>query len=207
MSKLGKRTDQRMAMLKNQVSELLWYGQIETTVDRAKAVRSLAEKYITIAMRAYQDDVKVTKTVTNAKGVKNEVVFTNDGPKKLAARRRLMAELVDLKEVKGDRAVIDQSQDGKNAICSPTNVKFLTFDGAKVEASKVETFKSYLAKVTASALNIRKGAGTNYAVTGCIKDKGTHTIVAESAGQGSTKGWGKLNSGAGWISLDDIKKV
>ena len=103
MSKLGKRTDQRMAMLKNQVSELLWYGQIETTVDRAKAVRSLAEKYITIAMRAYQDDVKVTKTVTNAKGVKNEIVFTNDGPKKLAARRRLMAELVDLKEVKGDK--------------------------------------------------------------------------------------------------------
>ena len=103
MSKLGKRTDQRMAMLKNQVSELLWYGQIETTVDRAKAVRSLAEKYITIAMRAYQDDVKVTKTATNVKGVKNEVVFTNDGPKKLAARRRLMAELVDLKEVKGDK--------------------------------------------------------------------------------------------------------
>lgn len=103
MSKLGKRTDQRMAMLKNQVSELLWYGQIETTVDRAKAVRSLAEKYITIAMRAYQDDVKVTKTVTNAKGAKNEVVFTNDGPKKLAARRRLMAELVDLKEIKGDK--------------------------------------------------------------------------------------------------------
>lgn len=101
MSKLGKRTDQRMAMLKNQVSELLWYGQIETTVDRAKAVRSLAEKYITIAMRAYQDDVKVTKTVTDAKGAKKEVVFTNDGAKKLAARRRLMAELVDLQETKG----------------------------------------------------------------------------------------------------------
>ena len=92
-----------MAMLKNQVSELLWYGQIETTVDRAKAVRSLAEKYITIAMRAYQDDVKVTKTVTDAKGAKKEVVFTNDGPKKLAARRRLMAELVDLQEVKGEK--------------------------------------------------------------------------------------------------------
>lgn len=101
--KLGKRTDQRMAMLKNQVSELLWYGQIETTVDRAKAVRSLAEKYITIAMRAYQDDVKVSKTVTNAKGEKTAVEFTNDGPKKLAARRRLMAELVDLKEIKADK--------------------------------------------------------------------------------------------------------
>ena len=103
MSKLGKRTDQRMAMLKNQVSELLWYGQIETTLDRAKAVRRLAEKYITIAMRAYQDDVKVTKTVADAKGAKKEVVFTNDGPKKLAARRRLMAELVDLQEIKGEK--------------------------------------------------------------------------------------------------------
>lgn len=92
-----------MAMLKNQVSELLWYGQIETTVDRAKAVRSLAEKYITIAMRAYQDDVKVTKTIADAKGAKKEVVFTNDGPKKLAARRRLMAELVDLQEIKGEK--------------------------------------------------------------------------------------------------------
>lgn len=90
-------------MLKNQVSELLWYGQIETTVDRAKAVRSLAEKYITIAMRAYQDDVKVTKTVADAKGAKKEVAFTNDGPKKLAARRRLMAELVDLQEIKGEK--------------------------------------------------------------------------------------------------------
>lgn len=105
--KLGKRTDQRMAMLKNQVSELLWYGEISTTVDRAKSVRSLAEKYITIAMRAYKDDVKVTKTITetNAKRerVKSTVEVTNDGPRKLAARRRLMAELVDLKEIKGEK--------------------------------------------------------------------------------------------------------
>lgn len=101
--KLGKRTDQRMAMLKNQVSELLWYGQIETTVDRAKAVRSLAEKYITIAMRTYQDDVKVTKMQTNAKGEKVAVEFTNDGPKKLAARRRLMAELRDLQEIRKEK--------------------------------------------------------------------------------------------------------
>ena len=38
-------------------------------------------------------------------------------------------------------------------------------------------------------------------VVGCIKDKGIYTIVAESKGQGATK-WGKLKSGAGWISLD-----
>ena len=91
--KLGKRTDQRMAMLRNQVSELLWYGEIETTVDRAKEVRRMAEKLITLAVRTYQDEVTVTKSVKGAKGEKSDVQFTNDGAKKLAARRRLMAEL------------------------------------------------------------------------------------------------------------------
>ena len=96
--KLGKRTDQRMAMLRNQVSELLWYGEIETTVDRAKEVRRMAEKLITLAVRTYQDEVTVTKSVKGAKGEKSDVQFTNDGAKKLAARRRLMAELRDLQD-------------------------------------------------------------------------------------------------------------
>ena len=70
--KLGKRTDQRMAMLRNQVSELLWYGEIETTIDRAKEVRRIAEKLITLAIRTYQDEVTVTKTRTNSKGEKTD---------------------------------------------------------------------------------------------------------------------------------------
>lgn len=66
---------------------------------------------------------------------------------------------------------------------------------------------SYLVKVTADVLNIRKGPGTNYGTNGSIKDKGTYTIVQTSSGTGSTNGWGKLKSGAGWISLDYCKKV
>ena len=50
-------------------------------------------------------------------------------------------------------------------------------------------------RVTAGALNIRKGPGTNYDVAGCIRDKGSYTIVDEQ------DGWGRLKSGAGWISL------
>lgn len=72
--------------------------------------------------------------------------------------------------------------------------------------SAPEPFKPYLVKVTASALNIRRGAGTNYNVAGVIRNKGVYTIVAEKAGQGSKKGWGKLKSGAGWISLDFCEK-
>lgn len=69
-----------------------------------------------------------------------------------------------------------------------------------------QTFKPYLVKVTTSVLNIRKGAGTNYGTNGAIRDMGVYTIVAEANGQGATK-WGKLKSGAGWISLDYTKKV
>lgn len=103
-------------------------------------------------------------------------------------------------QMNGDRAVIDKSTDGKNAICSPINVKFLSVVGTS--GSQQTTFKPYLVEVNTSALNIRAGAGTNYNKTGCITSGGVYTIVAESAGQGSDKGWGKLKSGAGWISLD-----
>lgn len=68
-------------------------------------------------------------------------------------------------------------------------------------------FKPYLVRVTADALNIRKGAGTNYKATGCITGGGVYTIVDEKKGTGSTKGWGKLKSGAGWIALDWVKKL
>lgn len=65
----------------------------------------------------------------------------------------------------------------------------------------------YKVRVDASDLRIRSGAGTNYPTTGKYTGKGTFTIVEEKAGTGSTKGWGKLKSGAGWISLDYCVKL
>ena len=67
------------------------------------------------------------------------------------------------------------------------------------------TATPYLVRVKISNLNIRKGPGTNYGSTGFIKP-GVYTIVAESTGTGATK-WGKLKSGAGWISLDYAAKT
>lgn len=74
-------------------------------------------------------------------------------------------------------------------------------------ANKADEFKPYMVKVTSSALNVRKAAGKEWAIVGCIRDQGTYTIVAESSGMGSDKGWGKLKSGAGWISLDYVNKI
>lgn len=78
--------------------------------------------------------------------------------------------------------------------------------GLKKKEQPKEEFKPYIVKVTASVLNIRKGAGTNYPVVGSIKKNECYTMVAEADGAGATK-WGKLKSGAGWISLDYVKKV
>lgn len=95
--KLGKATDLRLALLKNQVSQLLWNGKLETTEARAKEVRKLAEKYITLAVNTYKDTVEVEKTKI-VKGKETKVKVLNDGADKLAARRQLMAGLSDLQE-------------------------------------------------------------------------------------------------------------
>lgn len=76
-----------------------------------------------------------------------------------------------------------------------------TTTGNASQAAPATKATNYRVKITATVLNIRKGPGTNYAVTGQIKDMGVYTIVEES------NGWGKLKSGAGWISLAYTKKL
>lgn len=65
----------------------------------------------------------------------------------------------------------------------------------------------FLVKVSITDLNIRTGAGTNYAKAGKYTGVGVFTITEVKAGTGSTLGWGKLKSGAGWIALDHCTKV
>lgn len=64
----------------------------------------------------------------------------------------------------------------------------------------------FLVKVSISDLNIRKGPGTDYDRTQFIP-VGIYTIVEVKSGKGSTAGWGRLKSGAGWISLDFCTRV
>ena len=65
----------------------------------------------------------------------------------------------------------------------------------------------FMVKVSIADLNIRKGAGTNTAKTGTYTGVGVFTIVQVKSGKGSDKGWGKLKSGVGWISLDYCQRV
>lgn len=70
------------------------------------------------------------------------------------------------------------------------------------DATKVFTCP-FKVKVNIGNLNIRAGAGTDTLVKSAIT-KGVYTIVDVKQGKGSNLGWGKLKSGAGWISLDYV---
>lgn len=94
----------------------------------------------------------------------------------------------------------------KKKVSTPTTETSKETPKETPKEQPTKTFEPYTVKVTAAALNIRKGPGINNEITGCITTRGVYTIVGESAGKGSTKGWGKLKSGAGWISLDYTNK-
>ena len=96
--KLGRPSKERNALLRGQVSTFLWNGKIETTLAKAKATARMAEKIITIAINAYEDTVKVVKDIKGADGKKVKTEVLNDGPKKLAARRKIMGYVYDLQE-------------------------------------------------------------------------------------------------------------
>lgn len=96
--KLGRPSKERKALLRGLVSGLLWNGKVETTLAKAKSVARQAEKIITLAINSYEDTVRVVKEVKEADGKKVKKEVLNDGPKKLDARRKIMAYVYDIQE-------------------------------------------------------------------------------------------------------------
>ena len=103
--KLGRPTDQRLAMVANLATDLLWYGRIETTLERAKEAAKYAEKCITVAIKGFGDVVTAEKKTVDSKGKEKTVSVNKDGIKKLNARRKLLSMLEDRQEqrVKGEK--------------------------------------------------------------------------------------------------------
>lgn len=85
------------------------------------------------------------------------------------------------------------------AVTGVVNMEHLiAYDG---KTSGSDEFTPYLVKINADVLNVRAGAGTGYKITTQVKKNQVYTIVGEK------NGWGKLKSGAGWISLTYTKKI
>lgn len=116
--KLGRTSSQRKAMIRSQVTALLYHGKIRTTEARAKEIRKVAEGLIAMAVRekdnfetvtvtakvARKDkDGKRVKEVVNGKKVTvyDEVQkeIKKDNPSRLHARRQMLKVLYDVTEV------------------------------------------------------------------------------------------------------------
>ena len=124
--KLGKTTDQRLAMLKCQVTDLILHGKIETTLPRAKEVKAIADSIIALAIKEKDNfetvEVKVVKAKLDSKGNKvTEKPTTKNGkeywkvvkeqttekiqkdmPSRLNARRKIMKHINKVTDEKGN---------------------------------------------------------------------------------------------------------
>lgn len=112
------------------------------------------------------------------------------------------------KDVKSQKGAFNDLSNAKK--CADENKGYSVFDenGKAVYTSKAtNSTSSFKVQISISNLNIRKGPGTNYAVTGKFTGKGVFTIIETKQGTGSAKGWGKLKSGAGWIALDYVTRI
>ena len=116
--KLGRNSSQRKAMLRNLTTNLLYHGKITTTETRAKEVRKMAEKLITVAIKErdnYEEVVvksKVAKKDENGRRIKEELngkkvtvfeevekTIKKDKPSRLNARRKILSTLCSVTDV------------------------------------------------------------------------------------------------------------
>ena len=115
--KLGRTTDQRLAMLKGLATDLVLHGKIETTEARAKEVKAIVDSIIALAVKEKDNfetvEVKVVKAKLDSKGNKvTEKVTSKNGkeylkvvketttesrqkdmPSRLNARRKIMKKI------------------------------------------------------------------------------------------------------------------
>ena len=136
--KLGVNATQRIALIKNQASALLWYGKIETTEARAKEVASYVSKIITLAVNTYADTVESEVKTVDAKGKETVKTLIKDGNKKLNARRKIMSLVNDLQEVQGYKETKADFKKRTNAIKYPLIEKIFDEYAPKYATRKEE---------------------------------------------------------------------
>ena len=121
--KLGRTSDQRKALLRNQVTQLLYHGKIRTTEAKAKEIRKIAEGLFALGVKEKDNfevvkvEAKVARKDKDGKRVKEVVdgkkvtVFdevqkevTKDAPSRLHARRQMMKVLYPVVEVPTENA-------------------------------------------------------------------------------------------------------
>ncbi len=134
--KLGKASDQRDAMLRNLTTALLYNGKIVTTEARAKEVRPIAEKLITLAVSEYKNTVSVEKETRNDKQQIVKVTKENDLAGKLHARRQIMAYLYNLPAAKEEDESKSDYKERTKSVANPVVEKLFREIAPKYDGRK-----------------------------------------------------------------------
>lgn len=168
------------------LAQWTYYSRKQALFDYAKAAAaSIGDLNMQLAflwqeLQGYKSVMKVLKAATSVRAASDAVLTGYEKPAD-------QSEAVQKK-----RAEYGQKYYDKYA------ARQQTAETPQAAAQKVP----FKVKVDITDLNIRTGAGTNYAKTGEKTGVGVFTITEVKEGKGADAGWGKLKSGAGWVSLD-----
>lgn len=139
-----------------------------------------------------------------AEKVTAQLVGSADTGTSVTQLYRVRKTWVDAKTQKGAYKILENAKK-----CADANPGYSVFDvnGVNIYTPKTTTPAAsadvpFLVKVSITDLNIRRGSGTDCDKTGKFTGIGVFTIVEVKAGKGSTAGWGRLKSNAGWVALD-----
>ena len=201
---------------RNGKSKLLWLGDKDKTLNYAPKSdemvltvhRWFANKSCPGSwMYARMGDLAAKVTAQLGGGTSGDT--ETEYPEKLTeGYYRVRKAWSDSKSQKGAYKILSNAKK-----CADANPGYSVFDNNGVNiytpntSTKAAPDVPFTVKVSISDLNIRKGPGTDYAKTGKFTGKGVFTIVEVQSGQGASAGWGRLKSGAGWISLDYAVKT
>ena len=168
------------------LAQWTYYSRKQALFDYAKAAAaSIGDLNMQLAflwqeLQGYKSVMKVLKAATSVRAASDSVLTGYEKPADQS------------EEVQKKRAEYGQKYYDKYA------ARQQTAETPQAAAPKVP----FKVKVDITDLNIRTGAGTNYAKTGEKTGVGVFTITEVKEGKGADAGWGKLKSGAGWVSLD-----
>ncbi len=98
VKKFNRPSKERRALIRNQATDLIMKGKIETTLAKAKYLKSYVEKIITLGVKTYDKVVTVIKNYVDEKGNKTTREVINDSPEKLNARRAIKTRVYTAKE-------------------------------------------------------------------------------------------------------------
>ena len=109
--------------------------------------------------------------------------------------------------MQSDAFCLECAEEAAKGFCNYVGIKYIASGAtpapqpATPSQPAQKPLGAYRVRITANTLNVRAGAGTSYKVNTTVKKGGIYTITGEK------NGWGRLKSGAGWISLKYTERV